>query len=78
MADVKNTEGSKAGFIATLLFLGQFGGDMPWVHLDIAYTSVRDKESRYQIKRATGEPVRALINLALVLDKGLDGIICVD
>ena len=67
VADVKNTGGRKAGSIAAAQFLAEFSEDTPWVHLDIAGTSMADKESGYQIKGATGVPVRTLVNLALVL-----------
>ena len=67
VADVKNTGGRKAGSIAAAQFLAEFSEDTPWVHLDIAGTSMSDKESGYQVKGATGVPVRTLVNLALAL-----------
>lgn len=70
VADVKNTGGRKAGSIAAAQFLAEFSEDTPWVHLDIAGTSMADKESGYQIKGATGVPVRTLVNLALALAEG--------
>lgn len=70
VADVKNTGGRKAGSIAAAQFLAEFSEDTPWVHLDIAGTSMSDKESGYQIKGATGVPVRSLVNLALSLGEG--------
>jgi leucyl aminopeptidase len=70
VADVKNTGGRKAGSIAAAQFLAEFIDDTPWVHLDIAGTSMSDKESGYQIKGATGVPVRSLVNLAMALAEG--------
>ncbi|MBI4282721.1 MAG: leucyl aminopeptidase [Chloroflexi bacterium] len=67
VADVKNTGGRKAGSITAAQFLAEFSEDTPWVHLDIAGTSMADKESGYLVKGATGVPVRTLINLALGL-----------
>ena len=67
VADVKNTGGRKAGSIAAAQFLAEFSADTPWVHLDIAGTSMSDKEAGYQIKGATGVPVRTLVNLAMAL-----------
>ncbi|MBM4448838.1 MAG: leucyl aminopeptidase, partial [Chloroflexi bacterium] len=48
-------------------FLAEFVDDTPWVHLDIAGTSLSDKERGYQIKGATGVPVRTLVNLVVSL-----------
>src|SRR5205823_9176056 len=38
MADVRNTGGRRAGAITAGLFLQEFVGEVPWVHLDIAGT----------------------------------------
>ena len=70
VADVKNTGGRKAGSITAAMFLAEFSEDTPWVHLDIAGTSMSEGESGYQVKGATGVPVRSLINLAVALGKG--------
>lgn len=42
-ADLKNSGGRGAGAITAGLFLKEFVGETPWVHLDIAGTSYRDK-----------------------------------
>ena len=67
VADIKNVGGRLAGAITAAKFLAEFVGDTPWVHLDIAGTSLTDKERGYQIKGATGVPVRTLVNLVLSL-----------
>jgi leucyl aminopeptidase len=67
VADVKNVGGRLAGAITAAKFLAEFVDDTPWVHLDIAGTSLTDKESGYQIKGATGVPVRTLVNLVVSL-----------
>jgi leucyl aminopeptidase len=69
VADIKNSGGRWAGAITAAHFLAEFVGDTPWVHIDIAATSFRDKERGYLIKGATGVGVRTLINLALALAK---------
>ena len=69
VADIKNTGGRYAGAITAAQFLAEFVGDTPWVHLDIAGTSMSDKERTYLVKGATGVPVRTLVNLALSLAK---------
>ena len=67
VADIKNVGGRYGGAITAAQFLAEFVGDTPWVHLDIAGTSLSDKEQNYLVKGATGVPVRTLVNLALSL-----------
>ena len=67
VADIKNTGGRNAGAITAALFVGEFAGDTPWVHLDIAGTNMIDKARRYEVKGATGVPVRTLVNVVLGL-----------
>jgi leucyl aminopeptidase len=47
MADVRNTGGRRAGAITAGLFLKEFVGDIPWVHLDIAGTAYADSDQTY-------------------------------
>jgi len=70
VADIKNTGGRGGGAINAAQFLSEFVGDIPWVHLDIAGTSMIDKERGYLLKGATGVPVRTLVNLVLNLAQG--------
>jgi leucyl aminopeptidase len=72
VADIKNTGGRKASPITAALFVGEFAGETPWVHLDIAGTSYLDKPRGYYGKGATGVPTRTLVKLVLALasDKG--------
>lgn len=67
VADIKNTGGRWGGAITAAKFLAEFAEDTPWVHLDIAGTSMTEKERTYTVKGATGVAVRTLINLALSL-----------
>jgi leucyl aminopeptidase len=67
LADLKNSGGRWGGAISAAWFLGEFVDDTPWVHLDIAGTFMLDKDRGYQVKGATGIPVRTLINLVLSL-----------
>jgi leucyl aminopeptidase len=69
VADVKNVGGRWGGAITAAHFLAEFVGDTPWVHLDIAGTSLAEKERGYTVKGATGVAVRTLANLALSLVK---------
>jgi leucyl aminopeptidase len=63
IADIKNIGGRYAGAITAAKFLAEFINGTPWVHLDIAGTSDTDKDKGYQVKGATGVPVRTLVNL---------------
>jgi len=67
VADIKNVGGRDGGAITAAQFLSEFAGDTPWVHLDIAGTSMADKRKGYLVKGATGVPVRTLVNLVLSL-----------
>ena len=67
VADIKNVGGRYAGAITAAQFLAEFAGDTPWVHLDIAGTSMSDKERGCFVKGATGVPARTLVNLVLSL-----------
>ena len=67
IADVKNTGNRYAGAITAALFLSEFVDNTPWVHIDIAGTSLSSKESGYVVKGATGVGVRTLVELALSL-----------
>lgn len=65
-ADLKNSGGREGGAITAALFLREFVGSTPWVHLDIAGAS-RDVEGSHDLhpKGATGFGVRAMVELAL-------------
>jgi leucyl aminopeptidase len=65
IADFTNTGGRPAGAITAALFLKEFVGDLPWVHMDIAGTAWAEEAKPYQPKGATGVGVRTLVELAL-------------
>jgi len=64
IADIKNcsTKG-EAGTIIAGIFLEEFVGKTPWVHLDIASTAFTPEGKRYYPKYATGVGVRLLFEL---------------
>jgi leucyl aminopeptidase len=66
-ADFKNVGGRPAGTITAGLFLGEFVGETPWVHLDIAGTAYGEKEKGHITKGGSGVPVSTLVNLAEML-----------
>jgi leucyl aminopeptidase len=64
-ADMSNTGGRPAGAVTAAVFLKQFAGDLPWMHLDIAGTALADDARPWQGKGATGVGVRVMTELAL-------------
>lgn len=60
IADIKNTGNRYGGAITAALFLSEFAGDVPWLHLDIAGTSNSSKDSGATLKGATGVATRTL------------------
>jgi leucyl aminopeptidase len=67
VADMKNTGGRPAGAITAALLLREFVEDRPWVHIDIAAADRTSKDQGWQVKGATGVPVRTLVKLTLEL-----------
>jgi leucyl aminopeptidase len=65
IADFTNTGGRAAGAITGALFIKEFAGGLPWVHMDIAGTAWAEEGKPYQPKGATGVAVRTLAELAL-------------
>jgi len=70
VADVKNTGGRAGGAITGGHFVGEFVGDTPWIHLDIAGTVMTSKLRGWQPVGATGVPARSLVQLVLDLAAG--------
>jgi leucyl aminopeptidase len=68
IADFANTGGRAGGAITGALFIKEFSGDLPWVHMDIAGTAWVETAKPYQPKGATGVGVRTLAELALDSD----------
>jgi leucyl aminopeptidase len=65
IADFSNTGGRPGGAITAALFIKEFTGGLPWVHIDIAGTAWAEEAKPYQPKGATGVAVRTLVELAL-------------
>jgi leucyl aminopeptidase len=63
IADLANTGGRHGGAITAAMFVGEFAGDTPWVHLDIAGTRWSNEEKPDLAKGPTGHPVRTLVHL---------------
>ncbi len=61
IADIQNTGNSRfGGSITAAMFLKEFVGDTPWIHLDIAGTAWLDAEKPWQSKGPTGIAVRSI------------------
>jgi leucyl aminopeptidase len=70
IADLRNiSSGGGAGTLTAGLFLKEFTGDAPWVHLDIAGTARASSEDGETSKGGTGYGVRTLIELASTFRK---------
>ncbi|HET8526403.1 MAG TPA: leucyl aminopeptidase [Actinomycetota bacterium] len=65
VADIKNIGKRYGGAITAAMFLREFVGNVPWVHLDIAGPSFAEHPGDYWPKGATGTPVRALVRYVL-------------
>ena len=64
IADMVNSPGRPAGSITAAMFLKEFAGNGPWVHLDIAGTAWAEEAKSWQPKGATGVMIRTLIEVA--------------
>ncbi|HME82190.1 MAG TPA: leucyl aminopeptidase [Candidatus Eremiobacteraceae bacterium] len=67
IADMKNSGGRQAGTIFGAMFLKEFVGDTPWIHLDIAGTSWADRDSGALVKGPSAVGLRPLVRLADLL-----------
>jgi leucyl aminopeptidase len=64
IADMANVGGRPGGAITAALFLKEFTGGLPWVHLDVAGTAWVDEPKPYSPKGPSGVAVRTLAELA--------------
>src|SRR5208337_1714275 len=69
VADIKNAGGRDAGTITAGMFLKEFAGNTPWIHLDIAGTAYGVKEKPYIPEGASGIGVRLLIQFLKKISK---------
>jgi len=61
VADVKNTGGRAAGSVTAALFLKEFIGDYPWIHMDIAGTAYSENDMVAIPRGPTGNPVATFV-----------------
>jgi leucyl aminopeptidase len=70
IADIQNVgSGKGGGAITGAMFIKEFTGDTPWIHLDIAGTAWQDDVKPWNAKGATGVAVRTLVDLAMKFGK---------
>jgi leucyl aminopeptidase len=70
IADLKNISGTRGGGALTAgLFLSEFTGDIPWVHLDIAGPARAGGDDGYIAKGGTGFGVRTLVEVLSTFEK---------
>ncbi|MGM9929203.1 MAG: leucyl aminopeptidase [Bacillus sp. (in: firmicutes)] len=69
IADLNNSPSREGHAIMGAAFVGEFAEETPWVHLDIAGTSVAKKETSLQPSGATGVMVKTLAQLVLDFNK---------
>ncbi len=70
IADLKNISGTRyGGALIAGLFLSEFTGDIPWVHLDIAGPARAPSEDGYIAKGGTGFGVRTLVEVLSNFEK---------
>ena len=61
VADLKNIGGRAGGSCTAAAFLGEFAGDVPWAHIDIAGMADTNQEKPYRSIGATGFAVRLVL-----------------
>jgi leucyl aminopeptidase len=65
-ADIQNiSSGKGGGAITGAMFIKEFTGDSPWIHLDIAGTAWNDDAKPWLAKGPTGVALRTLVHLVL-------------
>jgi len=64
-ADIQNIGGRWGGACTAAMFLKEFAGETPWVHVDVAGTAWLDDEKPFLAKGPTGCPLGSFVNLAM-------------
>jgi len=61
IGDIMNTGGRAAGAVTAAMFLKEFAGDTPWIHLDIAGCAWNEELKPWLPKGPTGIAVRSIV-----------------
>ena len=64
-ADIQNIGSRWGGACTAAMFLKEFVGDTPWIHIDCAGTAWLDDAKPHMAKGPTGIPLSTFVNLAL-------------
>jgi len=64
-ADIGNIGGRYGGACTAAMFIREFVGDTPWVHVDVAGTAWLDDAKPYMAKGPTGIPLGTFVNIAM-------------
>jgi leucyl aminopeptidase len=64
-ADIQNIGGRWGGACSAAMFLKEFTGETPWIHVDVAGTAWLDEAKPYLAKGPTGVPLGTFVNLAM-------------
>ncbi len=70
IADIVNSGGRWAGAVTAAMFLKEFVGDTPWIHLDIAGVAWMEDSKPWIAKGPSGTPVRSLVEFVRALGSG--------
>jgi leucyl aminopeptidase len=70
IADVMNSGGRWGGAVTAAMFLKEFVGDTPWIHLDIAGVAWIEDNKPWIAKGPSGIPVRSLVEFVSDLAGG--------
>ncbi len=69
IADIQNVgSGKGGGAVTAAMFLKEFAGETPWIHLDIAGTAWHDEAKPWAAKGASGVAVRTLVDFVMNMD----------
>jgi leucyl aminopeptidase len=69
IADMMNVGGRWGGAVTAAMFLKEFVGDTPWIHLDIAGVAWMEDTKPWIAKGPSGVPVRSLVEFVQDLAK---------
>jgi leucyl aminopeptidase len=70
IADMMNVGGRWGGAVTAAMFLKEFVGDTPWIHLDIAGVAWMEDTKPWIAKGPSGVPVRSLVEFVQDLARG--------
>ena len=70
IADMMNIGGRWGGAVTAAMFLKEFVGDTPWIHLDIAGVAWMEDAKPWIAKGPSGTPVRSLVEFVQDMGSG--------